>query len=197
MAETYIDGEPLLGKDKADAGKKDFFESSLLIRLLNQNSLCIFKEPTVLQDTVPTVERALRMYAEHHKLPVADVTEKLLEESPEGLEHWACLGLDMGARSATGQAINRAFARSSKAKEIYKWLGEDLKRKFRMSWSLHRNFDTVVKKRLRVLRNTKKQTELGSWKSELQLQVHYGGAGIPEAERQASCYMARCREYKD
>ncbi|CAE7513217.1 unnamed protein product, partial [Symbiodinium pilosum] len=50
----------------------------------------------------------------------------------------------MGARSATGQAINRAFARSSKAKEIYKWLGEDLKRKFRMSWSLHRNFDTDV-----------------------------------------------------
>ena len=156
-----------------------------------------FQESTISQETMPSVERALRVYAEHHNLLAMDVTEKIVVESPEGLEHWACSGLDMGARSATGQAINRAFARSNKAKEIYKWLGEDLKRKFRMSWSLHRNFDTVVKKRLRVLRNTKKQTELGIWKSELQLQVHYGGAGIPEAERQASCYMARCREYKD
>ena len=36
-----------------------------------------------------------------------------------------------------------------------------------------------------VLKNTNKQSELGSWKSELQLRVHYGGAEHEEAKRQA------------
>ena len=48
-----------------------------------------------------------------------------------------------------------------------------------------------------VLKNTNKQSELGSWKSELQLRVHYGGAEHEEAKRQAACYVEMCRKFRD
>ena len=49
-----------------------------------------------------------------------------------------------------GQAIARAFKHCPKAKNVYKCLTEDLKRKFRMSWSLSRSFDSVLKKRIQA-----------------------------------------------
>ena len=39
--------------------------------------------------------------------------------------------------------------------------------------------------------------EIGSWKSELQLQVHFGGADQPEAVRQATNYIGNCKLYED
>ena len=146
---------------------------------------------------VPSVERAIAMYAAEHKLCPSTVTEQIVASSEEGLEHWACLHLDMGARGATGQALVRAFKKNKAAKNIYKWLSEDLKRKLRQSWGIARDFETVLKKQVRVLKNTNLQKEIGTWKSELQLQVHFGGPDRAEAVRQASCYISMCKKFPE
>ena len=94
------------------------------------------------------------------------------------------------------QQLNRAFNHKPAMKEIYRWLSDDLKRRFRMTSALTRDFDAVVKSRVRSIKRSVKQTEVGIFKSELQLRVHFGGAEHEEAKRQASCYIAMCKEYK-
>ena len=87
-------------------------------------------------------------------MDVGSVSTEMVRASPEGLEHWACLGLDLGARGAAGQALNRALEKQPYYKhEVYKWLGEDLKKMFRTSWAIERSFERVVKQRTRTLRN--------------------------------------------
>ena len=136
-------------------------------------------------------------YAKFHKLDATTVDLKKVEDSAEGLEYWACFGMDMSARGAVGQAINRSFAKHPKVKEQYRWLTDDLKKKFRMAWAVERDFDKVLRKKLKKVTNTTKQSELGSWKSELQLQNHFGGAQFPEACRQASNYIRMAKHFGD
>ena len=143
----------------------------------------------------PSVLRAKQKYAEAHGVVPADVTEKMLADSEEGVEGWACKGLDSKARGPIGNAMYRSFKKNPAANETYKWLYEDLKKKFRQSWAVERSFDFITQKRIRTVSCRTKREEIGTWKSELQLQVHFGGADQPEAQRQASCYIARCREY--
>ena len=148
-------------------------------------------------ESTPSVGRAIKKYAEWHNLAVTGVTEADVAKSDEGLEFWACHQIDMGARSATGQAICRALKHQPNVKEVYKWLTDDLKSRFRMSWSISRSFDSVLKKRVQCIKNVTKQKELGSWKSELQLRMVYCGVEHPEAIRQASNYIAMCRKFPD
>ena len=145
----------------------------------------------------PSVERAIREYATFHQLDVTTVTEDVVAKSEEGLEWWACRGIDMSARGPHAQCLNRAFQRFPKYKNMYKWLTEDLKKKFRMSWSMCREFDSVVNKRIKIVTNKTKQKEIEVFKSELQLQNHFGGKDSPEACRQAACYIEMCRKYED
>ena len=90
------------------------------------------------------------MYAQAKDMCEKDVTEAMVAASEEGVEGWASKGLEVGARSAVGQAIARAFQKNPAAKHVYKWLTEDLKRKFRISWGVSRSFETVLKKRARA-----------------------------------------------
>ena len=46
-------------------------------------------------------------------MDVGSVSTEMVRASPEGLEHWACLGLDLGARGAAGQALNRALKKAA------------------------------------------------------------------------------------
>eukprot|EP00439_Symbiodinium_sp_Y106_P060893 s2201_g9.t1 len=70
------------------------------------------------------------------------VTPQMVKSSELGLEHYACIGLDTSARGAAGQALNRAMDKSPDIKhEIYKWLSEELKKKFRTSWAIERSFE--------------------------------------------------------
>ena len=145
---------------------------------------------------MPSCDRAVEQYAKFQGLDITTVTLETVRKSEQGLEHWACFGLDMSARGAVGQQINRAFAKKPSCKDVYKWLTEDLKRKFRMTWSIERDFDVVVKKRIRSITNKTKQSELGSWKNELQLQNHFGGAQYPEACRQAANYISMRKQFE-
>ena len=151
----------------------------------------------MLRDNTPSVQRAIRQYAKAFELDPTMVTEQMVEKDQFGLEHWACRGLDMSARSPTAQQMGRAFLRHPMAKESYKWLTDNLKRRFRETWAVRRDFEQVLKKRVKSIKHAVKQTEVGTWKSELQLAVHFGGANHPEAQRQARCYMEMCQHFQD
>ena len=148
-------------------------------------------------DRKPSVQRAKVQYAKFHNVSVGDVTQEMLVESPEGLEGWACYGLDCKARGPMGNAMYRQLKKDPRAQECYKWLFDDLKKKFRQSWAMDRSFDTVLKKRIKTISTKVKQEEIGVWKSELQLQQHFGGVDQPEAQRQASNYIKNCRKWED
>ena len=148
-------------------------------------------------DRKPSVQRAKVQHAKFHNVSVGDVTQEMLVESPEGLEGWACYGLDCKARGPMGNAMYRQLKKDSRAQECYKWLFDDLKKKFRQSWAMDRSFDTVLKKRIKTISTKVKQEEIGVWKSELQLQQHFGGVDQPEAQRQASNYIKNCRKWED
>ena len=130
-------------------------------------------------------------------MPIADVTEKLLAESDEGIEGWACKGMDCKARGPMGNAVYRQLRKNDVASETYRWLTDDLKLRFRQTWALERDFNFISQKRVRSLTQAVKREEIGSWKSELQLQVHFGGADQPEAVRQATNYIRNCKLYED
>ena len=83
----------------------------------------------------PTRERAIQQYALAHELSPSKVTDDLLEKSELGMEGWACSGLDVNARGPVGNAMYRSFGKHPNMKETYKWLFDDLKRKFRCAWA--------------------------------------------------------------
>ncbi|CAK9051241.1 Uncharacterized protein SCF082_LOCUS28143 [Durusdinium trenchii] len=126
------------------------------------------------------------------------VTEKVLEETEEGVEGWATYGQDARARGPMGNAMYRQMKKPSgaAAAETYKWLSEDLKKKFRQTWAMKRSWDFIDKKRIRSVESKTKQ-EVGTWKNQLQLEVHFGGAGLPEAVRQANNYIINCKTFED
>lgn len=145
----------------------------------------------------PSFERAQVQYALAHNLQSDAVTRKMLEDSAEGLEHWACVGIDCKARGWMGNAMYRQLRKFPEVQESYKWLFDDLKLKFRQTWAIDRNFEFISRKRVKSISTSTRQEEIGTWKNELQLQVHFGGTDQPEAKRQASCYINKCRNYKD
>ncbi|CAK9016517.1 unnamed protein product [Durusdinium trenchii] len=137
------------------------------------------------------------MYATAHGIEVSAVTEAILNETEEGIDGWACKGLDCKARGPMGNAMYRQIKKCPGANETYKWLFDDLKKKFRQSWAVSRSFDFVARKRIRSISTTTKNTEIGQWRSELQLQVYFGGTDQEEAKRQASNYIKNCRKFPD
>ncbi|CAE7208657.1 unnamed protein product [Symbiodinium sp. CCMP2592] len=157
------------------------------------------------EDLTPSFDRAVKMYAAEHNMAIDQVTLQMVKSSELGLRHYACTGLDTSARGAASQALHRALDKEPHVKhDVYKWLSEDLKKKFRTSWAIERSFEKVVRQRkinysdseanLGTL-TVNRQQELGSWKSELQLRVHFGGAHEPEAKRQTDNYVAMCRQF--
>ena len=87
----------------------------------------------------PSVERARAMYATHHKISPAGVTDEMMAKTG-GVSHWACLGLDMTARGDQGQRMNRAIAHIPKLKGLLNDLDMDLKLKFRKEFALHKSY---------------------------------------------------------
>eukprot|EP00434_Breviolum_minutum_P027649 symbB.v1.2.024456.t1/scaffold2319.1/size82456/5 len=100
------------------------------------------------KENPPTIERAKEQYGLAHGLDPANVTEDMLVESEEGLEGWACRGLNCNAHGPLGNALYRAFKKNPKAAEAYRWLFDDLKLKFRQSYAMARNFEFVEHKRI-------------------------------------------------
>lgn len=145
----------------------------------------------------PTLERAKEQYAQVHGMHASAVTEELLQKTDEGVEGWACHGLDCRAHGPMGNALYRAFRKNPTMAKKYRWLFDDLKVKFRQTWAMSRSFDFVSTKRVHSVSTTTKHEEVGTWKNQLQLEGHFGGVGIPEAERQAKNYIRNCEQFEE
>ena len=76
--------------------------------------------PSPSKDDPPTVERALVQYAKHHGLELPNVTEEMVAKLPEGLEGWACFGLNVNAHSPLGNSLYRALKKDPEAAEAYR-----------------------------------------------------------------------------
>ena len=74
---------------------------------------------------------------------------------------------------------------------------DDFKKKLRMSWGLAKDFDMDLRKGIKKITNTSKQSELGSWKSERQLQQHSGGAQFSEACRHEPNYVRMAKHFSE
>ena len=122
----------------------------------------------------PSLERAKEQYAQVHGMDPSAVTEELLAKSDEGVEGWACRGLDCRAHGPLGNALYRAFRKNPTMAKTYRWLFDDLKVKFRQTWAMSRSFDFVSTKRVHSVSTTTKHEEIGTWKNQLQLEAHFG-----------------------
>ena len=145
----------------------------------------------------PSLERAKEQYAQVHGMDASAVTEELLAKTDEGVEGWACRGLDCRAHGPLGNALYRAFRKNPTMAKTYRWLFDDLKVKFRQNWAMARSFDFVSTKRVHSISTTTKHEEVGTWKNQLQLEAHFGGVGIKEAERQAKNYIRNCQQFEE
>ena len=87
--------------------------------------------------------KARENFAKEKGLPEDQVTLRMVEDSNEGLEHWAFKGVTLGSQSTINRAMCRALEGASKKriKEIVKFLPPNLLDKFRMGWEMTRSFD--------------------------------------------------------
>jgi hypothetical protein len=148
-------------------------------------------------DKKPSVARAKYYYAKVNGISeISQVTGEMLINTDRGVEGWACYGIDSKARGPMGNQMYRQIKKNPKANEAYRWLFDDLKKKFRQTWSMTRTFDFIRTKRVHTISTKTKQTEIGQFKNQLQLEAHFGGVGHPEAKRQADNYVMNCRRFK-
>ena len=89
--------------------------------------------------------KAKEQYAQVHGMHASAVTEELLQKTDEGVEGWACHGLDCRAHGPMGNALYRAFRKNPTMAKKYRWLFDDLKVKFRQTWAMSRSFDFQYK----------------------------------------------------
>eukprot|EP00973_Karenia_brevis_P019286 2644857-Karenia_brevis.AAC.1 len=77
--------------------------------------------------------RSITKYAEYHGVDVGNVTIQQVWESPEGIGHWATVGLNLNRRSDIGQCFGRAIGHNFQARKIYADLSDEEKLNFRQN----------------------------------------------------------------
>ena len=138
------------------------------------------------------LDLALKNFADHHGVDVARVTEKEIAASKEGVYYWATCNMDVSARGAGAQAMNRAFKQNADLKASYAILTDSLKQQFRRAWMCEKSFDFVHTARSTVNKFIKRRDEAGTFKTQLQIVMILGGADQPTAVAQAQCYVDMC-----
>ncbi|CAE7293625.1 unnamed protein product [Symbiodinium sp. CCMP2592] len=131
-------------------------------------------------------------YAEHHGLTIEQVTEEMIKGSEKGPVHWATVKTNVSARSATGQAFQRALKHRPDVRELYQVLLDSEKIAFRQAWSCTKSFEFTTARRSTTNTFRRRKEDVGVFKTELQLQQLLGGADKAEAVSQASNYVNMC-----
>ena len=95
--------------------------------------------------------KARENFAKGKSLPEDQVTLKMVEDSNEGLEHYAFKGVTLGSQITINRAMRRALkgAGKKRIKEIVKLLPPSLLDKFRMGWVMTRSFDFFARAKRR------------------------------------------------
>ena len=92
------------------------------------------KKPDVILTDSAMME-ARTNYAEHHGLKIEQVSEEMVKGHEKGPIHWATLKTNVSARSATGQAMQRAMKHRPDVRELYQVLLDSEKIAFRQAWA--------------------------------------------------------------
>jgi hypothetical protein len=100
---------------------------------------------------------AIEQYSKAEGLYVQAVTLKTVEDSTEGLVHWASYDRDTSAGSKMGQAFRRAV-RLTKYAILMSDMSDSVKKEFRMHWHVKKDFDFTTHTRV-VTRSRKRATE--------------------------------------
>ena len=143
---------------------------------------------------------AIEQYAKAKQLDVNKVTEKDVQESPEGLGHWAFQGRKVpSARSAEGQSFRRALSREVSDSgrpwsDVCGELLDGMKAKFRQDWMVKKSFEFTRDTRKVIDASRTTDLDEGEYMNALQIYKHLGGIDQPEARRQGDAYIEFCRE---
>jgi uncharacterized protein YfiM (DUF2279 family) len=130
----------------------------------------------------------------------SEVVLSEVENSPEGLYHWAWLKVDdkqsmFGSRKPLHQRFCRALAHNDDAAAIFKDLNDPLKLEFKAIWAIKKNFGFTSERRQISVSFKKKTEDQGKYLNELQIARELGGNDSVEAQRQAVNYMQKCTEF--
>ena len=139
-------------------------------------------------------KQAIENYAKAKGLDITNVTHDIIKRSAEGAVHWSTVSQDMSARGPSAQAMGRAFKHRPDVRETYSILLDSLKSDFRRSWTASRNFDFADISRQTVHSFTKRKEDVGTYQTELQIQMKLGGSDKAAAVAQASNYIRMCRK---
>ena len=134
---------------------------------------------------------ARKAYADHHGLLLDDVTPDQVTKDAAGAVYWATKNLNLSARSPTAQAMGRSFKHHPNLKELYQTLLDSEKVRFRAAWAATRSWDFVNYERCTTSSYRKRKEELGTFKTQLQIEMILGG-DVPEAKRQTQNYISMC-----
>ena len=93
-----------------------------------------------LSDVSPAEVNAIAQYAKAHGLSPEQVQLSEVQESKEGILHYAMMGQDWGSRSNNSQCFQRAIRHRPGDKKIYMELDEKLRVEYRATWGLKRDF---------------------------------------------------------
>ncbi|CAE7945740.1 unnamed protein product, partial [Symbiodinium necroappetens] len=122
---------------------------------------------------------ARKAYADHHGLLLDDVTPDQVTKDAAGAVYWATKNLNLSARSPTAQAMGRSFKHHPNLKEMYQTLLDSEKVRFRAAWAATRSWDFVNYERSTTSSYRKRKEEVGTFKTQLQIEMILGG-DVPE-----------------
>jgi hypothetical protein len=86
---------------------------------------------------------AIQQYAKEHGLAADEVRLADVKRSKEGVLHYAMMGQDWGSRSNLSQCFKRALKHQAGDTKIYLDLDERLRKEYRASWGLKRDFQLL------------------------------------------------------
>ena len=140
--------------------------------------------------TPEALKSAMKNYAYHHSLDFSAVTEDMVRKGGKALE-WSTMHLDMSARGPPAQALQRALKFRPDVKAGYSCLLDSFKLDFRKAWTSSKSFDFITTSRTTENSFRKRRDEVGSFKTQLQIQGLLGG-DHPAAKEQAQNYVDMC-----
>lgn len=150
----------------------------------------------------PGEQHAINKYAEKKGIDPNAVTVEMVADSPEKLMYWATLDIDWNARSAASQRFYKSQRTQAldKDRDIYINLDEPLKKEYRQSWNLKRDYDFTRETKIITMTYQKECIDAGKYRTEEQIAVELGLAGYPHPGPQrekilkmANDYVTRCK----
>jgi hypothetical protein len=128
---------------------------------------------------------AIKNYCEDNAIAdVKTVTIEMLEQTREGIHHWALLRTDCGQHTAPVQRFRRALEHDQQLKDDYLVLLPEDSKKFRQAFLVEENWDFTKKSKVKDNILQHRKTDEGHWWTLIQIAKHLGGAEHPESMRQ-------------